>query len=91
VSADNWAKCPRCWKKVETEKERVVGLYGKVGVKEFLEKVAGIKDEEPEEMNSLREDYELGIWEGKFQVSYSGNCRLCGFNFGFKHEEEVKG
>lgn len=45
---------------------------------------------------SLREDYEIGIWNGQFTVSYNGECRkgprgadTCGFKFSHKQEQEI--
>jgi hypothetical protein len=47
---------------------------------------------------SLPEYYEVGIYNGKFNVNYSAKCRYdgsdkgCGFKFSYKHSEtfEIK-
>jgi xanthine dehydrogenase molybdopterin-binding subunit B len=55
VSADNWARCPKCEDLIE---------------------------------DNFREDYEIGVDdEGAFEVIYTGQCRVCGFKFDFKHKE----
>jgi len=39
---------------------------------------------------TLREDYELGIYEdGTFEVSYHAHCSECEFKFSYKHEEKA--
>ena len=50
----------------------------------------------------LREDFDIGIYNGKFEVDYKGECqgdtekrnfpfKGCGFIHRFKHEERVTG
>ena len=38
---------------------------------------------------SFREDYEIGIWNGTFNISYSGKCVDCGFEHRFTHSENL--
>jgi len=40
---------------------------------------------------TLREDYEIGIFQGEFSVEYCGQCSECGFKFEFKHSEKIGG
>lgn len=59
MSADNWAKCPKC------------------------------KREE-----SLREDFEVGITNGEFEVIYHGQCLYngrvgCGFDYVYRYKKKV--
>ena len=37
---------------------------------------------------TLREDWEIGIWKGKFHISYGATCSKCGFEFGYVREED---
>lgn len=37
----------------------------------------------------LREDYEIGIYDGEFFISYGGRCMVCGFEKKFNHTEKV--
>ncbi len=84
MSADNWAECPRCGGKSRH-------AYGKVSEADYRKLL-----EQPRE--TLREDYEIGIYDGKFHIGYRGECcdlsghgfKGCGFKFTFEHEEEVK-
>ncbi len=51
----------------------------------------------PEAKYTLREDYEIGVSDGKFFVSYSAICRNhdkpnnegCGFEYEFNFEKEI--
>jgi hypothetical protein len=44
---------------------------------------------------TLREDYEIGIYEGEFYIRYKGHCQPgeryggCGFKHTFKHDEKI--
>lgn len=90
MSADNWTTCPACSTKhanaLEAEQQRVAALYGKVSVEEFdcaRAALSVLEAAEPEQ--TLREDYEIGIHNGAFDVSYRGGCEKCGFEHTFKH------
>jgi hypothetical protein len=82
MSADNWVVCPRCEKK---KKLRLSEAYGKVTPEEY-EKLLHSREGEDE---NLREDWEIGIWDGKFLVNFSSRCEDCKFEFNYKHEEVV--
>jgi hypothetical protein len=99
MSADNWTQCPRCKEKNERladEKEITArNSYGKVSAENFDELREQAKafrkaiTSDDAFCSSLREDYEIGIYSGKFEVSYSGQCQTCGFDFTYKYAEEV--
>ncbi len=40
-------------------------------------------------VGELREDYEIGIYKGKFSVSYGAICEACNFEFPYKHEQAI--
>jgi uncharacterized protein (DUF983 family) len=42
-----------------------------------------------QEFHTLREDYEVGVWDSELFVSYKGNCKDCGLKVEFKHTEAV--
>lgn len=93
MSADNWTTCPRCFatelKRVESVMEKAKSSYGKVKAEEY----AALQAEAVKPMNvqnTLREDYELGLYGGEFQIDYACSCSECGFSFNFKHSEKVK-
>ena len=93
MSADNWAQCPKCEEAAVKENAKkakeLKSLYGKVSPEEWEEARVRLKQIDYEEAYDLREDYEIGIWEGKFFVGYSGVCSRCGFEKHFRHEEEI--
>lgn len=82
MSADNWAICPKCHK---TNEEKLSENYGKLSKQEYdnLKKEL----EESAERNTLREDYEIGICDGGFEVNYNGNCDKCGFKYKYNFED----
>lgn len=91
MSADNWAKCPRCLKQAADKKkaaEEAMQLgYGKVPQEEFL--VLKAEADAPIALeDTLREDYEVGIWQYDFRLHYDASCEVCGFKFSYRYEEE---
>lgn len=91
MSADNWTTCPKCWQRQESAVEKVKrAFYGTVSADEYEVLIAEARAEaKPEEETPLREDWEIGIWDGKFEVAYRAHCRECGWEFSFEHEEVV--
>lgn len=92
MSADNWTYCPKCHaadeaKSVANQKQ-VAESYGKVAAEEYLKRVAALTTK-PERDETLREDYEIGIYKGEFSVSYSASCSVCKFSHSFKHKKKV--
>ena len=93
MSADNWGTCPKCHAKWVDSMTRlsadVEAKYGKIPAAEWEKLRASSRTAKDYEDSTLREDYEIGIYNGKFYFSYSGRCEPCGFSFQRKHEEPV--
>ena len=92
MSADNWTKCPNCGdtheKEIARRRAALNKSYGKVDAAEYLTKTRELEEfSKQEQEDTLREDYEQGIYEGKYYVSYHGSCTACDFSFEYKHEE----
>ena len=91
MSADNWAKCPKCAIQGLERKRKEISLaaesYGEVDQQEFLKRLETAR--EPLDLReTLREDYWIGVDEsGEFLVSYSCFCDKCGLRYEFKHKE----
>jgi len=93
MKANNWAICPKCKKKREQAQANLLSQvktdYGKIAVSEYLELVE--QSQQPLEMkHTLREDWEIGICEGEFRVSYSASCKTCGFSHEYEFEQPVQ-
>ncbi len=92
MSADNWAICPKCEKleeeKVETLKSDVKSKYGKVSEKKYLDLIMRV-ERTVELEDTLREDYAIGLVEGKLKIQYYGSCERCGFKKEFKTSEAL--
>lgn len=96
MSADNWTKCPNCIKiQKDVYKKEIQDLnllYGKINPEEFIERMNLINKKNENELhqdNNLREDYDIGIYENYFEISYSGHCNICTFEHTFKHSEKI--
>lgn len=90
MSADNWATCPRCFKRAREDYDRkhqeVMDLYGKVTPKEFDAARAALTEPVAEDFETFREDYEFyGVEDWEITASYSGRCTECGLGTDFKH------
>jgi hypothetical protein len=98
MSADNWTQCPRCYitnhAKADEKDASVRGQYGKVSEDQFLR----LRDEaisfrkalfDSQFCETLREDYEIGIQDGEFDIFYRGHCDTCGFNFSYKYNQKA--
>jgi len=93
MSADNWTNCPKCVRKAVNDfdklEQKFSKAYGVVTEEEYgrlSEKVAaGV----PRVEQTLREDYDVGIFEGVFRFTYCASCTKCGFKF--KHKVEPIG
>lgn len=93
MSAKNWSVCPRCRAAKIAEKVELAtkarAAYGKIGEMSYRQMVA--ESEQPiDHKETLREDYDIGVWGGKFIVSYQCCCEDCGFKHHFSHEEATK-
>lgn len=99
MSADNWAKCPRCQRAldgtVQTFAKRLTDAYGKVPAAEYTElqnKLAEAAVHAERGYATFREDYEIyGAETGTVTVSYSGSCRECGLGLSFDDKHEIPG
>ncbi len=101
MSADNWAKCPRCLKQAEAVldnlRHQVDASYGVVTVEEFDQKRAALAKEEEilnadDTYRTFREDWEIvGAEEGVVTVKYRGACTKCKLSLVFHTEREIPG
>jgi transposase-like protein len=83
VSADRWAKCPKCTKKLQ---DTLNSSYGKVSEDEYLDALRQVNEQD----ETMREDY--SIWteqDGAFKVEYSCSCSVCGFKFTYKYQQQL--
>jgi hypothetical protein len=99
VSADNWAKCPRCQLAlngtVSTLARRLTEAYGKVTAEEYAELQVQLTEATAHAGRghaTFREDYEIyGAEDGVITVSYSGGCRECGLSLDFTDTHPIPG
>ncbi|MEU3476429.1 hypothetical protein [Rhodococcus sp. NPDC006774] len=95
MSADNWAECPKCKRDRETKLAKldadIASQYGKVTVEAFDELRRRATEERTAKINlhTFREDYEIGVYDGEFYISYTGGCSVCGITHSFKHEAKL--
>lgn len=91
MSASNWAICPACLNKAQTELERlyqeIQASYGQLPLEEFdalrTRHAAGINHDE---FRTFREDYEFyGAEDGTVVATYSGHCQKCNVGTDFVH------
>ena len=101
MSADNWARCPRCLQDAENalaaQGAEVDAAYGKVSVEEF-DRMRDALYRAREHINgenayrSFREDYEItGAENGEVEVTYSGECNKCGLKLKFNDSHPIPG
>lgn len=97
MGADRWSHCPNCnavaIKKAAAARTRALESYGKVPLEKYLklDKEANelrVASEESEE--TLREDWEIGIFGTEFSMSYSASCAVCQWEYQHRHKEEIK-
>lgn len=96
MSADNWAACPSCvaTARAVAERQRTAAMesYGKVPAEQFQAAIAAIKDVDPGEYLTFREDYEIfGAEDGAVTVHYSGSCSECGTGLNFTDTHPIPG
>ena len=63
--------------------------YGKVP-KAKWDAIRSRAEQEPLSEETMREDYEIGVSQERFYVDYACSCQTCGFQFSYRHEEDVK-
>lgn len=92
MSADNWMVCPNCKKKAEDRKQRLVkkacDSYGSVPLEEY-NMILDSSRKPIELATELREDYDIGIRNDYFIVSYVGSCTKCDFRFSYEYKEKI--
>jgi hypothetical protein len=98
MSADSWAMCPRCTNNDEQEipamERKLHESYGKVSFEEYEQMQTTIDECRYERDNNprratFREDYEFyGAETGTLQISYSGQCTVCGLKLKFQEERD---
>lgn len=94
MSADNWTTCPRCSINKDTAaakaQAKADAKYGKVPAQEFMELLAQAEAlKEAEMTQTMREDYDIGIGDGEFEVNFRASCSTCGLRYEYKHAEQV--
>lgn len=93
MSADNWRPCPQCMlRATRGQADRLKATeeaYGKVSPGEYARLLAEAR-KPPEPKDTLREDWEIGLWGAAFEVEYAARCNVCGLKFQFRHKVEVK-
>ncbi len=92
MSADRWSVCPLCEKVREAEMKKVadalVEQYGKLPRDKYLKLQAEAAQPAPDLEETVREDWEIGIYDGKFEVRYYASCNKCKFKFEFLSGEK---
>ena len=99
MSADNWARCPRCAAFTTAEfrkREAAINAsYGVVSVQEFddaRKKFAADMAAFENRAHTFREDYEIyGAEDGAITITYSGSCGQCGLSFNFEETRPIPG
>ena len=93
MSADNWTICPNCVLLNEQERERIQRKLGEsYGIIPFDQYIALVeKGESIEEITetTLREDYEIGIYNGEFSIKYRCHCLECNFSYDYDFEQHL--
>lgn len=94
MSASNWAICPRCVRKAAANLKNVraalLNSYGTIKAEEYEQALATIKDIDPEDFRTFRENYAFyGAEDGVVKADYSGYCAECGLMLGFTDEHPL--
>lgn len=102
MSADNWRPCPACAAAAEAKaraaREAADAGYGVVPLDEFdalrakAQRLTDVAREmaegQSEESDTFREDYSIGTRvDGRFWVTYRGNCTECAYSVSYEHEQ----
>jgi len=97
MSADYWAVCPRCLKRAHAKYQEgidaVAALLAKLTEQERKIVHPTVKEADPEDYRTFREDYEFYVnpATARVEVSFSGHCTECGFGIDFSDEREIPG
>lgn len=101
MSADNWARCPRCEddlkKDVTGRIAQARSQYGKIPIEEFQQLMKSMAELETSyhtpgiERHQFREDYSVGIdLDGRISVDYRGCCNQCGLAHQFTYSVHIQ-
>ena len=95
MSADNWTVCPNCQEKrnkeIEARTKKINAAYGTVSREKYAELNEELKTFEQTKIGqNLREDYEQGILNGEYYLSYSAVCTICKWSFKKEISEKIK-
>ncbi len=96
MSADRWGTCPKCsatiWEEVRRREAATAELYGEMDADEWAKrrsedarrraKLESAEESADEPFDTLREDYEVGVWGKRFVLRYSARCCTDGCGFG---------
>ena len=88
MSADNWTTCPNCLNEYEKKLKLINESYGKVSAEEYIKMLSTLKDPVYNK-STLREDYEMGIKDGVFEINYQSYCEICDWGFKYNFVKDV--
>lgn len=99
MSADNWAKCPKCKENqdaaVDKAVEELKDSYGKISLEEYRalsDQVDALRDQRDDDrlswkVDTFREDWEIcGAEDGIVTIGYGGHCTVCGLSVEFNRK-----
>lgn len=93
MSANNWTLCPRCKKLAESAKiNRLLEAennYGKIPADEYRRLFDQAVKPKPLE-ETMREDYEIGVYNDEFEVNYYAHCQKCYFEYRYKNKFKIE-
>jgi hypothetical protein len=90
MSANNYATCPNCEKRCTDKIEEVKKLYNVLTVDDYNARLRkALEEDKNQRLYALREDWEIGVYNGAFRVDYTASCDKCGWTKRFKHEKQV--
>lgn len=88
MAANNWTECPECKRRIKESisnfKDELEKLYGKISMSEYHAKLLELKHREIESngtRETVREDYEIGLVNGRLIIDYAAKCTALGCNF----------
>lgn len=97
MSADSWTTCPACEEagrndvsKYARAKKELDELYGKIPADDYAERLRRLSSlpTREEEEETLREDFQIGIFNGEFTVEYGAHCTVCGWSFEYDNNKK---
>lgn len=99
MSADNWARCPRCTAvaaaKFAAREVAIQASYGVAPVEKFDADRQALADDRAtfeDRRPTFREDYEIyGAETGVVTVRYGGGCQVCGLVLDITEQHPIPG